>query len=71
MNPAIARRAPERRPPELGNEQFRLLMQRLQTHAGIRIDSTKNVIADSIQTRMEYLGVSEVDNYLAAFDDNV
>ena len=65
MNPVIARRA-----PELGNEQLRLLMQQLQTHAGIIIDSTKNVIADSIQTRMRYLGVNEVDSYLAVFDES-
>jgi chemotaxis methyl-accepting protein methylase len=65
MNSAIARRV-----PELENEQLSLLMQQLHTHAGIRIDSTKNVIADSILTRMEYLGVNEVDKYLAAFDDS-
>lgn len=65
MNPAVARRA-----PELGNEQLSLLTQQLQVHAGITIDSTKNVIADSILARMEYLGVTEIDQYLAAFDDS-
>jgi len=45
-------------------------MQRLHAHAGIRVDSTQNVIADCIKSRMDYLRVVELENYLAAFDDS-
>jgi len=48
-----------------------MLMQKLHTDAGISIDSTKNVIAGCIQARMEYLGVNEIDTYLATFDDSI
>jgi chemotaxis methyl-accepting protein methylase len=46
-------------------------MQKLHAHAGISIDSTKSVIATCIQTRMKYLGIHQVDSYLAAFDDSI
>ena len=46
------------REPELGVEQYGMLIQQLQTHAGINIDSTKNVIADWNGTRMDYLSVT-------------
>lgn len=59
------------RSPELKSEQFAVLMQKLHTHAGISIDSTKSVIADCIQARMGCLGIKEIDNYLAAFDDSI
>ncbi len=48
-----------------------MLMQKLHTDAGISIDSTKNVIAGCLQARMEYLGVNEIDTYLATFDDSI
>jgi type IV pilus assembly protein PilK len=57
--------------PELRKCQLELLMQKLHTHAGIRIDSTKNVIAGSIQARMAYLGLHDVESYLAIFDDSI
>ena len=76
MNSAVisqvpARRAPASRAPELKSEQLGLLMQKLHAHAGISIDSTKNVIAGSIQARMKYLGIHPVESYLATFDDSI
>lgn len=59
------------RPPELCNRQLQLLMQKLHTHAGIRIDSTRSVIAGSIQARMAYLGLRDVASYLAIFDESI
>jgi type IV pilus assembly protein PilK len=46
-------------------------MQRLHTDAGIRVDSTKSVIAGCIQARMEYLGVNGIEHYLDMFDDSI
>ncbi|MCB1703885.1 MAG: protein-glutamate O-methyltransferase CheR [Halioglobus sp.] len=63
--------AASKRPPELGSGQLELLMQKLHTHAGIRIDSTRSVIAGSIQSRMAYLGLSDVGSYLAIFDESI
>lgn len=59
------------RSPELKTGQLAMLMRQLHRHAGIQIDSTKSVIASSIQARMEYLGVGEIETYLAAFDDSI
>lgn len=56
---------------DLQGEQLGMLMQQLQNHAGIKIDSTGSVIAACIQERMEYLGVSEIDQYLAAFEKGI
>lgn len=64
INPAV-------RGPELRSDQLSLLMQKLHTHAGIRIDSTDAVIAGSIQARMNYLGLRDVHSYLAIFDDSI
>jgi type IV pilus assembly protein PilK len=47
-----------------------LLLQRLHAHAGIRIDSTNSVIAGCVAARMGYLGLVEVEQYLAVFDDS-
>jgi type IV pilus assembly protein PilK len=66
VNPAFAARA-----PQLQSGQLRLLMQKLHTHAGIRIDSTDSVIAGSVQARMAYLGLADVRSYLAVFDDSI
>jgi type IV pilus assembly protein PilK len=66
VNPVRASRV-----PDLKNEQLGMLMQKLHTDAGISIDSTKNVIAGCIQARMAYLGISEIDAYLATFDDSI
>jgi chemotaxis methyl-accepting protein methylase len=57
--------------PDLKSEQLGMLMQKLHTHAGISIDSTQSVIAGCIQARMKYLGVNEVEGYLATFDDSI
>ena len=65
MNTATSKRL-----PELHSRQLDLLMQKLHMHAGIRIDSTGNVIAGSIQARMAYLGLHDVERYLAIFDDS-
>jgi type IV pilus assembly protein PilK len=48
-----------------------MLMQKLHTHAGISIDSTNSVITDCIQARMTYLDCTDVDRYLATFDDSI
>lgn len=48
-----------------------MLLQRLHSHAGIRIDSTNNVIAGCVAARMAYLGLEDVDSYLAVFDDSI
>jgi type IV pilus assembly protein PilK len=66
VNPAVISRA-----PDLKSEQLGTLLQRLHTHAGISIDSTKNVIAGCIQTRMKYLGINQVASYLAMFDNSI
>ena len=63
--------AAARRSPVIASEQLTVLMQQLHTHAGITIDSTSGVIAGYVQERMDYLGVSEVDDYLALFDDSI
>lgn len=59
------------RNPPLGNEHQHMLMQKLHSHAGIVIDSTKNVIAGCIQARMAYLGLVDMDTYLATFDNSI
>jgi len=66
-----ARRAPASRALDLKSEQLAVLMQKLHAHAGISIDSTKNVIAACIQTRMQYLGIHQLESYLATFDDSI
>lgn len=59
------------RVPELQGSQLGMLMRKLHTHAGIRIDSTRTVIAGCIQARMAYLGLRDADSYLAIFDDSI
>jgi type IV pilus assembly protein PilK len=66
VNPVLAHRV-----PELQSDQLSLLTQKLHTYAGIRIDSTQSVIAGSIQARMAYLGLNDVNSYLAVFDDSM
>lgn len=56
---------------DLGDEQLEMLMQQLHTHAGIKIDSTGGVITACVRERMEYLGVSHMSNYLAAFEKGI
>ena len=60
-----------RRAPDLRSEQLEMLMHHLRTHVGIQVDSSKNVIAGCIQQRMEYLGETDIETYLAAFDDSI
>jgi len=66
MNLATTQRAPVIHPDQLG-----MLMQRLHTHAGIKIDSTQAVVASYVQQRMSYLGVEDIESYLAAFDQSI
>lgn len=66
MNLATARRS-----QTIKSDQLSMLMQQLRTHAGIKIDSSANVIAGCIQERMTCLGIGEIDTYLAAFDDSI
>lgn len=48
-----------------------MLMKKLHAHAGISVDSTKSVISECIQARMAYLGINDIERYLAAFDDSI
>ena len=66
MNTAVASRA-----PDLKSEHLGMLMQKLHTHAGISIDSTSSVVSSCIQARMAYLDITDIDLYLAAFDDSI
>jgi len=63
--------AATRRSPALKSEQLGMLTQQLRAHAGIKIDSSQGVIANCIQERMTCLGISDIDSYLAAFDDSI
>lgn len=72
MNPAaVLRPSALRRPPALRAEQLGMLTQQLHTQAGIRVDSTRDVIGSCIVERMDYLGLQEVDDYLATLDDSI
>jgi chemotaxis methyl-accepting protein methylase len=55
----------------LEGEQLGMLMQQLHIQTGITIESSSNVVAGCIQQRMDYLGVNEMENYLAAFDEGI
>jgi chemotaxis methyl-accepting protein methylase len=48
-----------------------MLMRKLHTDAGIRIDSTASVVAGCIQSRMQCLGFVDVESYLASFDESL
>lgn len=48
-----------------------MLMRKLHTDAGIRIDSTPSVVAGCIQSRMQCLGFNDVGSYLATFDESL
>jgi chemotaxis methyl-accepting protein methylase len=63
--------ATARRPTAIRSDQLALLMRRLQQYAGIRIDSSRGVIAQCIEQRMASLGVDDVDSYMSAFDDSI
>lgn len=72
MTPAaVLRSTALRRPPALRTEQLGMLTQQLHAQAGIRVDSTHDVIGLCIRDRMEYLGLHEVDEYLATLDDSI
>ena len=66
MNLATARRS-----HTIESDQLDTLMQQLRMHAGIKVDSTRNVISDCIAERMGCLDVVDMDEYLAAFDDSI
>jgi len=68
---AFSRPADTRRPPALGTEQLDLLKEQLRAQAGIKIDSSHDVIGLCIRERMEYLGLENVDSYLTVFDDSI
>ena len=46
-------------------------MHRLNQYAGIRIDSSRGVIARCVEQRMESLALDDVDSYMSAFDDSI
>ena len=60
-----------RRSPVIRSDQLAMLTRQLRVNAGIKIDSSQAVIANCIQERMACLGVSEIESYLAAFDDSI
>ncbi|MFK7978003.1 MAG: protein-glutamate O-methyltransferase CheR [Halioglobus sp.] len=60
-----------RRPPALDSEQLALLKEQLSVQAGIKINSTHDVIGLCIRERMEYLNVNSADRYLEIFDDSI
>ena len=60
-----------RRPSTIRSDQLGLLMRRLQQYAGIRIDSSRGVIAQCIEQRMAILGMDDIDVYMRAFDHSI
>lgn len=68
---AFSRPADTRRPPALRTEQLALLKEQLRVQAGIRIDSSQDVIGLCIHERMDYLAITDVERYLAVFDDSI
>ena len=60
-----------RRTSTLRSDQLSMLMNRLHQYAGIRIDSSRGVLAQCIEKRMASLGVDHVDDYMAVFDDSI
>ncbi len=66
MNTATASRT-----SVIRSDQLALLMHRLQQYAGIRIDSSRGVIAACIEQRMASLGLEDTDSYMAAFDNSI
>ena len=59
------------RPRTIRSDQLSLLMHRLNQYAGIRIDSSRGVIARCVEQRMESLALDDVDSYMLAFDDSI
>lgn len=70
MNSALNIAPFVRRAPDLGGEQMSSLLQRLHAHAGIQVDSTNSVVAGCVAARMDYLGLGDVQQYMAVFDDS-
>jgi chemotaxis methyl-accepting protein methylase len=60
-----------RRTSNLRSDQLSMLMNRLHQYAGIRIDSSRGVLAQCIEQRMAKLGIGHVDDYMAVFDDSI
>ena len=60
-----------RRPSAITSDQLWMLMRHLRDYAGIKIDSTQAIISQCIYQRMESLGITDVDAYLAAFDASI
>jgi type IV pilus assembly protein PilK len=52
-------------------KQFVTLMDQLQLHAGIKIESPQIVIESNIRSRMEPLGLDSINSYMALFDDSM
>lgn len=48
-----------------------VLMQRLHRHAGIRIETPRQVIEHHIHQRMSLLGIADIEAYLAIFDSSI
>lgn len=57
--------------PPIRYNQLTLLLQRLRSHAGIRIESPRQVIEGHIQQRMSMLGISQMDEYLELLDQSM
>lgn len=68
---AFSRPVDVRRPTALGEQQLSLLKEQLRIQAGIKINSSHDVIGLCIRERMEYLGIKDAQGYLAVFDDSI
>lgn len=52
-------------------KQFVTLMDQLQLHAGIKIESPQTVIESNVRGRMATLGLDSISSYMAIFDDSL
>jgi len=60
---------PSPRPIQGG--QLHALMLKLRHHAGIRIESPRQIIEEHIEARMSLLGMTDINEYLALFDQSI
>lgn len=55
----------------ISTEQATFLARQLRVYAGIRIESPRHVIEGNIHARMDALGLTDLNSYLALFDDSM
>lgn len=66
MSPALAYRQ-----TPIKGEQLSMLMRKLLTHAGIRINSSQGVIEGCIRERMSCLDIHNMNEYLRLLEDGI